>query len=79
MMRDFVEFFVPLGIILVLCFVGVFGLIVGVDYLDCRGFAKGTGIETKWTWGCYAKIDGVWVPKSYVFGKANELRIKEKK
>lgn len=47
-----------------------------IDYLDCRGFSGATGIETSWRWGCYAKVGDRWVPKDFVFGKANELRIK---
>lgn len=43
----------------------------------CHGF-QSTGYETKFDWGCYAKVDGKWVPADYVFGKANELRLKAK-
>lgn len=53
-------------------------LVAALDYADCRGFQSGTGIETKWRWGCYAKVDGQWVPKAYAFGDVNELRIKAK-
>jgi hypothetical protein len=58
---------------------GIFALVVAVDYLDCQGFNKGTGIETRWHWGCYAKVDDQWVPKQYAFGSAHEVRIKDKR
>ena len=75
-MNDFLEFFIPSIIFLIVLFCSIGGFFVGADYLDCRGFEKGTGIETRWEWGCYAKVDGKWIPKSYVFGQANEVRIK---
>lgn len=75
-MNDLVEFLIFI-IILFAVVVGIFFvLIVGVDYLDCKGFKAGTGFETKWEWGCYAKVDGKWIPKKYVFGDVNEVRIK---
>lgn len=52
-------------------------LVAGVDYLNCRGFQSGTGIETRYEWGCYAKVGDKWVPKAYAFGDAHELRIKD--
>jgi len=57
---------------------GVFAFAVIVDKLDCGGFERATGIETRWEWACYAKVDGKWIPKKFVFGDANELRIKSK-
>lgn len=78
MMRDFMEIFVPLMLFLVVFILSIVALVATVDYLDCRGFETGTGIETKWAWGCYANVGGQWVPKKYAFGDAHELRIKEK-
>lgn len=75
-MRDFIEF-VAFAFVGILAVTGLFvGLVASVDYLDCRGFERGTGVETRWTWGCYAQVDGQWVPKKYVFGEAAELRVK---
>jgi hypothetical protein len=68
-----------IAIIFGIVILGVLSMVAGTDYLDCRGFQTGTGIETKWEWGCYAKVDGQWVPKQYVFGKANEIRLKDKR
>ena len=76
-MRDFMEFFVPLLLMLGVLLILLVGVFVSVDYLDCRGFNKGTGIETKWSWGCYANVDGKWVPKAYAFGNAHEVRVKK--
>ena len=75
-MNDFLELFAPVFFIFVAVILGIEGMVCTVDYLDCRGFRNGTGIETKWEWGCYAKVGERWVPKKYVFGDANELRIK---
>lgn len=78
---DFLELLIPVFVILLgsLVLVAlVAGLITGIDYLECRGFAA-VGHETRYEWGCYAKVGDEWVPKSYVYGKANELRIKEKR
>lgn len=78
MFQDLMEFFAPFFLIgAVLIFV-VTGLAVGLEMLDCSGFARGTGYETRWAWGCYAKVGNEWVPKDYVFGKAQELRLKAK-
>ena len=52
------------------------GLVVSVNYASCKGFESGTGIETKWKFGCYANVNGEWLPAEYVFGDVNELRIK---
>lgn len=54
----------------------IFVFVTTISYLDCRGFANGTGIETRWAWGCYANVDGRWVPSKYVFGETNEIRVK---
>ena len=51
--------------------------VTGVDYLNCSGLQTGTGIPTRWSWGCYAQVNGRWVPSKYVFGDAHELRIKD--
>ena len=76
-MNDMLEFFVVFGIAIAVIFGGIFGLYATVDYMACRGFAKGTGMETRWEWGCYAKVDGKWVPKEFVFGNAHDLRVKQ--
>ena len=76
-MNYWMEPLVVTGVILAAAVVTILGLVGGIDYLDCRGFAKGTGIETQWSWGCYAKVDGQWIPKQYVFGTANEIRLKD--
>lgn len=78
-MRDLLEFLIPMFLVVLLIIFAAVGLIAGLDYLDCRGFHQGTGIETRWSWGCYAKVEGQWVPKDYAFGKVNELRLKDKK
>ncbi len=83
-MRDFIDdVAIPLFVIAALCgavFVGIGAIVVGWDYLDCKGFGKSTGIETRWWWGCYAKADGEWMPKSYVYGdRVNEIRLKDKR
>lgn len=70
------SFVLPMVVAGVVVFAGLFAVIVGVDWLDCRGFARGTGIETRWEWGCYASVDGKWVPKKYAFGDAHEVRVK---
>jgi hypothetical protein len=72
MFAFFATFFVGVFFLLL----GLFGIVVGADYLDCKGFHRGTGIETRWEWGCYAKVNGQWVPKKYAFGDAHELRVK---
>ena len=82
-MNDFYEdIIVPLlvlgSVVAVFIFV-IFAVSAGIDYLDCRGFQKGTGIETRYEWGCYANVDGKWIPKAYAFGNVNEFRIKELK
>lgn len=74
--NDFFDFFLPLIFFVVVIIGGGSALLIGVDYLDCRGFAE-TGYEVKWNWGCYAKVDGKWLPKKYVFGEANEIRLKK--
>jgi len=81
-MNDFYEdVIVPFLLIALVaaCIFFIIAVSVGIDYLDCRGFQKGTGIETRYEWGCYANVDGRWVPKEYAFGNANEFRIKEVK
>ena len=78
-MRDLLEPIVVIGGLIVMIVGGIFALIVVTDYLDCRGFKNGTGIETRWEWGCYAKVDGQWIPKSYAFGKVNEIRLKDQR
>lgn len=77
-MSDFLEFFAIIGSVIAFAIVTIIGLIAGTDYLDCRGFEQGTGIHTKWAWGCYAEVNGKWIPKDYAFGDVHELRIKEK-
>jgi hypothetical protein len=60
----------------------IFCVIFGLDYIgksiDCGGFERATGIETRMAgFSCYAKVDGKFVPAAFVFGKARELRIKQ--
>ncbi len=76
MLDDLLDFFVPLAIVVLVLGGATIAIVAGIDYLSCRGFSKGTGIDTRWEWGCYANVDGKWVPSEYVFGKAKELRIK---
>ena len=61
-------------IFLALAFIALFAL--SISYASCKGFEDGTGIETKFEFGCYANVDGKWLPAEYVFGDVNELRIK---
>jgi len=76
-MRDFFEIMFVTVTVLAVALVGVFGIICVVDYTTCKGFAT-TGYETRWHFGCYAKVDGTWMPKEYVYGSAQEIRIKDK-
>jgi hypothetical protein len=72
------DFFTFVGSILVFAIVVVsliVGIASGIDYLECQGF-KNTGYETKWEWSCYANVDGHWVPRAFVFGNAQEVRLK---
>ena len=78
-MDDFFEDLRFLSVFLLFIFgvvVFIGGLVVSVNYASCKGFESGTGIETKWKFGCYANVDGNWLPAEYVFGDVNELRIK---
>ena len=77
-MRYLIEDVLPPFLFVLAVLMLAFGILSGGDYLSCRGFQQGTGIETRWFWSCYAKMDGVWVPKDYVFGSAKELRLKDK-
>lgn len=78
-MRDLLASLVVTVLAVGLIFGSIIGFIASVDYLDCRGFREATGYETRWHWGCYAKHEGRWVPKAYVFGDANELRVKQER
>ena len=73
---DAVKFFFVFGFFVILIFaifiIGGFAL----SSAQCKGFEEGTGIETKWKFGCYANVNGNWLPAEYVFGDVNELRIK---
>lgn len=75
-MGDLIEFLVFMVVCIVVVCVGLVGVVCLVDYLSCIGFAQGTGIETRWSWGCYANVGGEWVPSKYVFGQAHELRVR---
>lgn len=78
MMKEFFEAFgIVLALLLVLLLI-VFVFMTGAAYLDCKGFAR-TGYETEYHWGCYVKVGDNWVPKQYVYGTANEVRITNKK
>jgi hypothetical protein len=76
-MRDFFEIMFGAVILLAVTCAGLFGVVCLVDYTTCKGFAN-TGYETRWQFGCYAKVDGTWMPKEYVYGSAQEIRIKDK-
>ena len=76
-MRDFFEITFVTVVILAFTLGGVLGMVSFVDYMTCRGFAN-TGYETRWEFGCYAKVDGKWIPKDYVYGNAHEIRMKDK-
>ena len=78
MIDDLLEVFVMVALVIALVALAIGGTAISTSYLSCRGFANGTGIETRWEWGCYAKVDGKWVPSQYVFGAANEVRLKGK-
>lgn len=60
---------------LIVC-VGVsfFSLFWFVESSKCAAFGRATGYETKFDWDCYAKVDGKFVPREFVFGRAIELR-----
>jgi hypothetical protein len=78
-MDDFIDLLKYLSVFLlfvisIFAFIGV--LTISISYASCKGFESGTGIETKWKFGCYANVDGNWIPADYVFGDVNELRIK---
>ena len=78
-MDDFFEDIKFLSVFLIFvfsifAFIGV--LAISISYASCKGFESGTGIETKWKFGCYANVNGEWLPAEYVFGDVNELRIK---
>lgn len=75
-MDDFLGPLVFMIALMLLVFLGIFGIVTTIEYVDCLGFESGTGIKTKWAWGCYAEVDGKWVPKQYAFGDAHELRVK---
>jgi hypothetical protein len=70
-------FIAGIGLASVVIFVGVG---TGVDYLECKGFAEATQApDWKYNWGCYVKMkNDVWVPKDYVYGKVNEVRLEGK-
>lgn len=74
----FKEVFVPVFAALVVVVALAIGLVAGINFIHCTGFESGTGIKTKWRFGCYAFHDGKWMPSDHVFGNANELRIKNK-
>lgn len=75
----FMEVMLPVAVIALVFLGAICGLIVTVSYLDCSGFRDGTGIETRWAWGCYVKHEDQWVPKDYYFGKVLEHRIEDKR
>lgn len=73
------EFVLPFCGFIVAILFGIIGVGAAFGYLDCNGFGAATGLATRWNFsGCYAKVDNQWVPKQYVFGNAEELRIKAK-
>lgn len=74
-MREIIGIFAGLFGALGAVFTVMFGIAYVMDSLSCAGFQKGTGYETRYNLGCYANVDGKWVPKEYVFGNANEIRI----
>lgn len=69
-MDDLIEFVVIALIPIVLFGGAIFGIAVGVEAYSCRTFSQATGIETKYNFGCYALLEGKWVPKEYVYGNA---------
>lgn len=75
-MSDTLDYICCFVVVWTIIFGSLAGIFAGIDYISCRGFANGTGIETRWEWGCYARMDGKWVPKEYVFGSAHEVRLK---
>jgi hypothetical protein len=82
-MRDFIEDVVlpivagVVAMVLIICVICFIWYVT--SYFDCKGFAKGTGYQTKFEWGCYANVNGKWMPQQYVYGSAHELRMKDKK
>lgn len=74
-MRDFFELLGSILCMLTLVIGGIFGIAYMLDKTQCDGFSSATGYETKYRGlNCYAKYNGQWVPKEYVFGKALEVR-----
>jgi hypothetical protein len=77
--REFCEFFKfwlpPIAII-----VGGLSILAAflftMDYYQCQGFSNATGRSVRYSWGCYVEVQGEYVPKEYVYGKAHELRHK---
>jgi hypothetical protein len=78
-MRDIAEIIGVSLAVLGAAFLIIVGIVGAIDYLDCSGFERGTGIKTRWQFGCYAQTADGWVPKDYIFGRAHELRMKDKK
>lgn len=78
-MNSFIsEVLLPTVLIAIVCFGSVIGMAWLVTYIHCSSFAEGTGYPTKQVkLSCYAQVDGKWVPKNYVFGRANEIRIQQ--
>jgi len=79
-MFEFRELFIFLtaifgALLLILGFVT--GVLCAHEYVMCTGLERATGIETRYDWACYAKVDGKWVPANYVWGDAHEMRVKE--
>jgi len=76
-MRDFIEMIVVIGGAMAIIFFAVCVPVYIADRVDCSGFQEATGIETQYSGlKCYAKVDGKFVPKEYVFGNAIEARVK---
>ena len=72
-MENFKELVVILGTIILTVGTAVGGAITAVEYLTCKGFET-TGVETKFSFGCYAKVGDQWVPKSQVQIKLREAK-----
>jgi len=77
MWQEFREFGLPIAVMVGMIFGFIALVVIGGDYATCKGFEAATGYETKYSFGCYAKVEDKWVPSQFVFGDAHELRKKE--
>jgi hypothetical protein len=77
-MSFFTECALPLFAAFLAVLLLTLGFGFGLTYLDCMGFGAGTGMKTRFAWGCYVETKDGWVPKEYAFGAAHEVRLRNK-